>query len=655
MAIDKKHVKINDRSIESAGITKDYKEAIAELIWNGFDAGATRIEIEFDANEIEHVDQIRVRDNGSGISHKTLPRTFGTLLDSIKNVSYQRSSYIHGQKGKGRFSFTTFARHATWNTVTNPDGQPMEYSITIHSRGKDVYETTEPKPIPTTAPTGTEVILTNLFGVTSSSFTNDAFMEFLCQEFGWFLFLNRKNQYTLSINGEELNYSRIIAEYDVFAVILDDEAEGKSYSFDITFIRWKTRIGDRYYYYFLNQQKREAAKQLTSFNNNPVDFHHSVYVESSFFDDFGVDADDPGSRLLGKNQSHSIFKSLLKEMHDFVDEKEEQFIQQEAAFRLLREYQVLGVIPTFGQNAYDQARFKELEALLHELYTSEPKLFRGLKREQQRIFVSLLEMGLRHPSRMELIGAIQHAVPLKERDKDRLKAILAPSEISEVSQSINQIANRHTRVANLQYFLEDASRFAAERASLRDVLTSSLWLIDEGLTQAVSNPERDIILQEAAPLLDGSKKAGEAAAREGMLVTKRLLVPDLGAESMVREDVILVEAKAPGKKLGQADHRLAQAYLRSVMKHPHLNNENLRWRLYMIADGTEPYMREQRKNAQSKGKAFLIQQHRSFDIFVCTWRELFTLFTEQQRFTLTGQSLKRNDLELALLSKGVTL
>ncbi|MEZ4686487.1 MAG: ATP-binding protein [Bacteroidia bacterium] len=654
MGIEKKHVKINDRSIESAGITKDYKEAIAELVWNGFDAGATRIEIEFDANEIEHVDQIRIRDNGSGISHKNLPRTFGTLLDSVKNVSYQRSSYIHGQKGKGRFSFTTFARHATWNTVTNPDGQPLEYSITIHSRGKDIYETSEPKEV-SRKQTGTEVVLTNLFGVTGSSFTNDAFIEFLCQEFGWFLFLNRKNQYTLTINGEELNYSRIIAEYDVYAVILDDENEDKSWSFDVTFIRWKTRIGDRYFYYFLNQQKRESAKQLTSFNNNPVEFHHSVYVESSFFDDFGVDAEDPGSRLIGKNQSHPVFKDLLKELHVFVEEKEERFIQQEAAMRLLREYQVLGVIPTFGQNAYDQARFQELEKLLHELYTSEPKLFRGLKREQQRMFVSLLELAMRNPTRGELLDVVQHAVELKDNEKKRLREILAPSEISEVSQKLNEITRRNQQVVNLQYYLEDADRFAAEQSTVHSLLSQSLWLFGESLSQAVPNPDRDAILQEAAPLLDGSKKAGASTGRAGVLVTGTMLVPDLTVDGMVREDLVLVEVKAPGSKLGQADHRVAQGYLRSVMKNPQLGNGNQRWRLYLIADGTEPYIREQRKNAQSKGKAFLIQQHRNFDIFACTWRELFSLFDEKQRFTIAGQSLKRNDLELALLSRGVKL
>ena len=66
----KEKVSINDRSIESAGIPKDYKEALSELIWNGFDAGATRVELVFDANEIEHVSQLTIRDNGTGDCQK---------------------------------------------------------------------------------------------------------------------------------------------------------------------------------------------------------------------------------------------------------------------------------------------------------------------------------------------------------------------------------------------------------------------------------------------------------------------------------------------------------------------------------------------------------------------------------------------------------
>ncbi|WP_286842633.1 MULTISPECIES: hypothetical protein [Sphingobacterium] len=41
----KRSTKITNQSIESAGLPKDPKHAIAEYFWNGFDAKATQIEL----------------------------------------------------------------------------------------------------------------------------------------------------------------------------------------------------------------------------------------------------------------------------------------------------------------------------------------------------------------------------------------------------------------------------------------------------------------------------------------------------------------------------------------------------------------------------------------------------------------------------------
>ena len=38
---------VKNQSIESSGITNDYKEAICEYIWNGLEAHATEININF--------------------------------------------------------------------------------------------------------------------------------------------------------------------------------------------------------------------------------------------------------------------------------------------------------------------------------------------------------------------------------------------------------------------------------------------------------------------------------------------------------------------------------------------------------------------------------------------------------------------------------
>ena len=100
----------SSNSVKNSGLTDDYRQAIAEYIWNGFDAEATTIDIRYEkANELGTLSYLLISDNGKGINKKTLEYTFGSFLDSQKKQTYQRTSNVRGKKGKGRFSFQMFA------------------------------------------------------------------------------------------------------------------------------------------------------------------------------------------------------------------------------------------------------------------------------------------------------------------------------------------------------------------------------------------------------------------------------------------------------------------------------------------------------------------------------------------------------------------
>ena len=64
--MSKRKVNINDTSIMS-GVTKDAKKAICEYIWNGFDANATNVYLEYSATEIGGITSFVIRDDGDGI------------------------------------------------------------------------------------------------------------------------------------------------------------------------------------------------------------------------------------------------------------------------------------------------------------------------------------------------------------------------------------------------------------------------------------------------------------------------------------------------------------------------------------------------------------------------------------------------------------
>lgn len=93
----KQKVTITNNSIKS-GVTTDVKKAICEFIWNGFDAGAVNVRINYSVNELGGISDLYIEDDGEGISRSSLNETFGKYQDSIKRHSFQWSSQIKGKK-----------------------------------------------------------------------------------------------------------------------------------------------------------------------------------------------------------------------------------------------------------------------------------------------------------------------------------------------------------------------------------------------------------------------------------------------------------------------------------------------------------------------------------------------------------------------------
>lgn len=154
-------VTLGDKSIDNAGIPSDYKLAISEYIWNGFDAKATNVDIQFKPNEIGYISSFSISDNGEGINLSTIESTFGAFLDSQKRQTFQRTSEVKGKMGKGRFSFINFCSKAVWKTrYKQEDNSILQYDITINEGDKDYYETNNNQIIQQ-GNTGTEVFFYN--------------------------------------------------------------------------------------------------------------------------------------------------------------------------------------------------------------------------------------------------------------------------------------------------------------------------------------------------------------------------------------------------------------------------------------------------------------------------------------------------------------
>ena len=204
-------VSVKNQSIDSSGITSDYKAAISEYVWNGFEANATKVSIEYTHNEAFGVKELIIKDNGEGRNYNELGETFGAFLASKKNLlSLQMKSKAN--KGKGRFSFIAFSNNAEWHTVYKDNDVYKEYDIAMSSDKKEVIDCSEPQLSEQNA-TGTEVRFFNINTLTVENMSFEVIESALLKDFAWFLYLYKNKDAEIIVNGEKIDYKKYINTY----------------------------------------------------------------------------------------------------------------------------------------------------------------------------------------------------------------------------------------------------------------------------------------------------------------------------------------------------------------------------------------------------------------------------------------------------------
>jgi len=641
----KQKVNINNRSVESAGITNDYRQAISEYIWNAFDAKATRIEINYSANEIGYVEALVIKDNGTGINFQDLDKTFGAFLDSQKKNSYQRSSFIHGKKGKGRYSFMAFAEIATWSTVYKQEDKFLEFDISISINDKD-YFTYENQKISKSYKTGTKVAFNNINLTEAQLYSVDLYHH-LSKTFGWFLFLNRSRDYEIVINEVTLDYNYLIVDSGVEETIITDSSTNECFDFEISYVRWNEKIGERYYIYLLDEEQVENSKIPTSLNNKDNDFHHSVYVVSKYFNNFTYES-EMTSTIFGHNQTHSVFKQLQKKIKLFLEEKERLFLRIQGSEKLIDRFEKNGIIPRFQSNHYDQLRRIDLVNTIKEIYCVQPKIFKNLAIEQGKTMVGFLNLLLDTDERENIISILESIVKLKPEERQNLTNILKITNLSHVTNLLKMIEERYRTYYALREMVFNKNLKANERDHLQKLIEDAYWVFGEKYHLVTSaEPKFEEALRRFNYHLTGknekkkmdhedkNKEMDIFACRQNILTNKI--------------ENIVVELKHPNVKLGEEELSQVKKYMRVILSEDDFNAKNMSWEFYLIGNefNSSGYIESEINTNKPHGERSLVFKkidEPEYRIYVKTWSEIFAEFELRHDYLNKKLALKRDKL-----------
>lgn len=651
----KQKVNINNKSIESAGITKDYKESIAEFIWNSFDAKATEVRINYEDTPIGTPAYIEISDNGIGINYENIDNTFGSFLDSEKKKSLKRTSYIHGKKGKGRFSFISFSGRAIWDTVYKYKDTYCTFTLTIESFDKDHF-VLSPKTESNKNITGTRVSFFNFHNISTEALNSLEFKHFLKVEFGWFLFLNENRKFSIYINGEELEFKDIISEADRKSIFIEED------EFNIAYIRWANRIGDKYYYYFLDEEKVEKAKVLTSFNKNAIDFHHSVYIESKYFNEYFHVAEeimDDQESLVGKTFTDTTFKKLQKYLKDYLEEKRRGFVQTVAP-KLIEKYEKDGVFPTFSNSKYDQERKQDLKEVAQELYCIQPRMFIGLNIEQQKSFFGFLNLILDSDERENIITIIDSIIKLSSKEREDLCNVIKKSSLQRIVRTMKLIESRYNTIELLKTLVYDLKKFTNERDHIQKVVEENYWLFGEQYHLVSADKNFELALSEYRYQIGDDEEKNEYSIDN----EERLRRPDIFMcrkrnieydDTTELEENIIVELKDPKVNIGKKQFRQTDDYLDLISNEPKFNSQTRKWKFILLSCKVEDYIKGLYKSFEDKGKRFLVHKKDNYEIYAMTWDDVFRTFEIRHRFIYEKLDFDKKAIEEELQIKGIKL
>ncbi len=629
-------VSVRNNSFDKVGITKDCQDAVCEYIWNGFEARASKVCVNMEGTPLKESMALSVSDNGTGIEYSNLENTFGAFLYSVKSDASLRIK-SQTNKGKGRFSYLSFAPSAEWTTIFSDNKVLKKYIIKASRLDKVNFDIDEPCTDNNLTTTGTTVLLPLNESSLISQLSYKKMEQKLLQEFAWYLYLNNDNDFKLTYLGTELDISSYV----------NNELSSKciekinDFDFNINIIVWNQPVSNSSKIYYLSANTELVTTENTSFNKNMVGFYHAVYVNSNFFkQNMFLPKEDESGQVSLSSESQDLnkptFGTLKQKINMMIRESLKSFLILNAEKRL-NEMEEKGNYPTFSNDEYGQLRKKDFEAVTKELYCVEPKIFYKLTNEQERSILGFLNLLLSSGERENILTIIEQVTSLTPEQRKDFADILKHSQLQYIIDAISIIERRITVVQYLKTIIYDLSKFANERNHIQKIIEQHFWLFGEQYHMLTADKNMKTSLKEYEAITELSEYTNDIPLLDETCTSQRI---DIFLYSQrIQEDcsseMLIVELKAPYVKLSIDVYNQIVRYAHTIRKTPRFNGNNRVWRFYAICSEIENDVKTKYANFKQLGKKGLVDIIENFELYALSWDDIFQSFEARNDFLLS--------------------
>jgi hypothetical protein len=607
--------------------------AVAELIWNGLDADASAISVDFEGSDLGGLGRIIVTDNGDGIPHADAPMLFGNLGGSWKKHGARtknRNRQLHGQEGRGRFKAFALGSVVDWKSTYSRDGELFRFEISILDRDIRRVRIADEKRVNGSAPTGVTVVVSELkrnFVSLSPEHSIQEFSEIFA------IYLKNYRDVRIIIDGERIDPTIAVAKTSELILAPIEDEDGKIYPAALEVIEWRRQT--KRALYLCNEQGFPLSQLETRFHVG--DFHFSGYLKSPL-----ISALHQDNRL----ELAEMVPALTKAVDEARGKIKELFRDRasERARIVVEDWKAQKLYPYQGEAStqIERAERQIFDIVAVTVQEATPA-FNETPRPQMALHLRMLRHAIeRSPTELQRI--LDEVLRLPKRKQRELAVLLDETDLSAIISAATMIADRLKFLQGLRIILFDAEAKGRlkERSQLHKILETNTWIFGEEFNLWASDRELTTVLKVHKEKLDPDLIIDEPVK---LLIRKRGIVDLMLSRSQKRHradeyEHLVVELKAPKVTLTSKELTQIKDYALSVARDPRYHRvSGVRWHFWLVSDKYDDFVQSEIASGPDPERR-LINRGPNFSIGVKTWGEI--LDENNARLQFVKNALEHN-------------
>lgn len=557
----------------------DPVRAIIELIWNAVDAEATNVVVTMGRSSMDAIDQVRVEDDGHGISSDEVASTFGRIGGSWKSLSEKSKNgkrYLHGKLGEGRLRAFALGSRVSWVSVSvNAIGQREQITITGSRSNRDRFRWNATPS--TAASTGTVVTAHNDEQRSLSALEADDVLPTLRSHFAPLL-LNDQSL-TITYDGSALDPSQEVVNDTTSPLPFGENGENEAV---LRIIEWRSGK-HRAVSFGPDADHFPYETSGTPFENQ---FTYSAYVT---WNKLGIDELAAlGLGDMAPDAVGELWTAAREAIRTHFNTR-----RRERRREQVEHWKETGVYPYKSEPANETER---AERAVFDVVSGTLVPHISKTKQQAQLTLELLRDAIRHdPGKLTTI--LHEVVALNEADRDTLTKLLSETTLSAIIRSANVVASRHKFLVALEHLLfdPDDSGKVGERDHLHKVLEHELWVFGE--SYHLMSTERSLTeLLRNHLKLDGLPTKDVETVRRWDGKTGRTDL-HLAAKNKEHDRIrhLVVELKAPDITASRKELDQVEDYANAILSTAAFTGDRTSWDLTLVVTDYDDLVRRRIK------------------------------------------------------------